>query len=167
MPAPKTAKQRSEALAAYKAGDPAAEIIATHKICHATLYQWVREAGIPLRVPHKTIAVRETVLAAYKAGDAVAGLALEHGIGEPAIYHWIKQAGIPLRSRRHESAEKTRAIELLTAQGELARVVGRDALTLAFNDVFRLMAWVFLAALVMIPFCKPPAAGAAPPPDAH
>jgi DHA2 family multidrug resistance protein len=56
---------------------------------------------------------------------------------------------------------------LLTAQGELARLVGRDALTLAFNDVFRLMSWIFLAALVMVPFCKPPAADAPPPVDAH
>jgi len=45
---------------------------------------------------------------------------------------------------------------LMLAQGELARVVGREALTQAFNDTFRLMSWIFLAALVMIPFCRPP-----------
>jgi DHA2 family multidrug resistance protein len=46
--------------------------------------------------------------------------------------------------------------------------VGRDALTLGFDEVFRTMAWIFLIALVMVPFCKPPPlAGAAPPPDAH
>ena len=56
---------------------------------------------------------------------------------------------------------------LLTARGELARLVGRYALTLAFNDVFRLMAWIFLAALVMVPLCKPMSAEAAPPADAH
>jgi DHA2 family multidrug resistance protein len=57
---------------------------------------------------------------------------------------------------------------LLAAQGQIARVVGRDALTLGFDEVFRTMAWVFLVALVMVPFCKPPPlAGAAPPPDAH
>jgi DHA2 family multidrug resistance protein len=57
----------------------------------------------------------------------------------------------------------------LVMQGELARVVGREALTLAFNDVFRVMAVLFLAALVMAPFCKPPplAGAAPPPPDAH
>lgn len=55
---------------------------------------------------------------------------------------------------------------LLMAQGEIARVVARDSLTLAFNDVFRLMAWIFLAALVMVPFCRP-SAGAAPPAEAH
>ena len=55
---------------------------------------------------------------------------------------------------------------LLMAQGEIARVVARDSLTLAFNDVFRLMAWIFLAALVMVPFCRP-AVGAAPPAEAH
>lgn len=56
----------------------------------------------------------------------------------------------------------------LIMQGELAKVVGRQALTLAFNDVFRVMAALFVLALVMAPFCKPPPlAGAAPPPDAH
>lgn len=56
----------------------------------------------------------------------------------------------------------------LVMQGELARVVARESLTLAFNDVFRVMAFMFLAALVMAPFCKPPPlAGAKPPPDAH
>lgn len=34
-------------------------------------------------------------------------------------------------------------------------MVGREALTLAFDDVFRVMAWFFLAALVMVPFCRP------------
>jgi DHA2 family multidrug resistance protein len=52
------------------------------------------------------------------------------------------------------SSDSTQA--LLMAQGELARVVARQALTLAFNDVFRLMAWIFVVALVMAPFCRPP-----------
>jgi DHA2 family multidrug resistance protein len=55
---------------------------------------------------------------------------------------------------------------VLAAQGLFARVAGREAVTLAFNDVFRLLAWMFIAALVMVPFCRPPA-HAAPPPDAH
>jgi MFS transporter, DHA2 family, multidrug resistance protein len=55
----------------------------------------------------------------------------------------------------------------LMAQGELARVATRDALTLGFDDVFRLMAWMFLAALAIVPFCRPGAPAAAPPPDAH
>jgi DHA2 family multidrug resistance protein len=56
---------------------------------------------------------------------------------------------------------------LLMAQGLMSRIVGREALTLAFDDVFRLMAYLFLAALVMVPFCRPPRVGAEPPPDAH
>ena len=47
------------------------------------------------------------------------------------------------------------------AQGLFAQIVGREALTLAFNDVFRLLAWMCILALVMVPFCKP---DAAPPP---
>jgi DHA2 family multidrug resistance protein len=56
---------------------------------------------------------------------------------------------------------------LLAARGELAKVVGRSALTSAFDEVFRLMAWLFLAALIMVPFCRPAPQTAAPPPDAH
>ena len=57
---------------------------------------------------------------------------------------------------------------LLLAQGELGRLVGRYALTSAFDEVFRLMAWLFIAALIMVPFCKMPAAAAsAPPVEAH
>jgi DHA2 family multidrug resistance protein len=58
----------------------------------------------------------------------------------------------------------------LLAQGELARVVGRYALTSGFQEVFRMMAWLFLAALIMVPFCKPAplnATAAGAPVDAH
>ncbi|MGF7151045.1 DHA2 family multidrug resistance protein [Sphingomonas zeicaulis] len=51
----------------------------------------------------------------------------------------------------------------VTASGMFARIVGRQALTLAFDDVFRLMAWMFLVALVLVPFCRQ-APGATPPP---
>jgi DHA2 family multidrug resistance protein len=40
------------------------------------------------------------------------------------------------------------------AQLALGQVVGLEALTLAFQDVFRLLAWLFLAALAIIPFCR-------------
>jgi DHA2 family multidrug resistance protein len=43
----------------------------------------------------------------------------------------------------------------LIARGEIAHIVGNASLTLAFNDVFRLMSWLFLAALIMVPFCRP------------
>jgi DHA2 family multidrug resistance protein len=56
---------------------------------------------------------------------------------------------------------------LLMAQSEMSQIVARQSLTLAFDDVFRLMAYIFLAALIMVPFCKPPKPGTAPPPDAH
>jgi DHA2 family multidrug resistance protein len=45
---------------------------------------------------------------------------------------------------------------LLTAQGEIARIVAREALTLAFDDVFKLMALFFVFALVLVPFCRRP-----------
>lgn len=53
------------------------------------------------------------------------------------------------------------------ADATLARIVGRHALTLAFDDVFRLMSYIFLAALIMVPLCKPPPIGGPVPRDAH
>lgn len=59
----------------------------------------------------------------------------------------------------------------LQARAEFARVVQRYALTAGFNEVFRTMAWVFICALIMVPFCRPAAqtgAQTAPVvPDAH
>jgi DHA2 family multidrug resistance protein len=55
----------------------------------------------------------------------------------------------------------------LMADAVMTRIAGREALTLAFDDVFRLMAYLFLAALVLVPFCRPPGLGAKPPIDAH
>ncbi|MDR3513396.1 MAG: DHA2 family efflux MFS transporter permease subunit [Caulobacteraceae bacterium] len=56
---------------------------------------------------------------------------------------------------------------LLLARGEFAGLVGRLALTASFEEVFRMMAWLFIAALVMAPFCRPLPQGAAAPVDAH
>jgi DHA2 family multidrug resistance protein len=56
---------------------------------------------------------------------------------------------------------------LLMAQGLIGHVVARESLTIAFNDVFRLMAWMFFGALVMVPFCRPAKAPPPSPADAH
>jgi DHA2 family multidrug resistance protein len=57
---------------------------------------------------------------------------------------------------------------LLTAQAMMGRIVGREALTLAFDDVFRLMSWLFIAALILVPLCRPPKQQAASGPvEAH
>lgn len=56
----------------------------------------------------------------------------------------------------------------LMAQGLMAKVVGQQSLTLAFEDVFRIMCWMFLAALIMVPFSRAPAAAPqAAPVEAH
>ncbi len=52
-----------------------------------------------------------------------------------------------------------RAEALLMAQGVAGHIVQRQAMTLAFNDVFRVMAYLFLAALVLVPFCRRPKLG--------
>jgi len=56
---------------------------------------------------------------------------------------------------------------LLMAQGELGRLTERIALTLAFNEVFRMMAWLFIAALLLVPFCKTASRVSATPVEAH
>jgi DHA2 family multidrug resistance protein len=45
---------------------------------------------------------------------------------------------------------------LLAAQALFERQVQRQALVLAFDDVFRLMAWLLLATLLLVPWCRPP-----------
>jgi DHA2 family multidrug resistance protein len=52
-------------------------------------------------------------------------------------------------------------------EGQLAQLVSREALTLAFQDVFTLMAGIFIAALLIVPFCKTPKLSDEPPPPAH
>jgi DHA2 family multidrug resistance protein len=87
-------------------------------------------------------------------------------LGEPARHAGDFVAGL---AQRIGQAAGDPSQALLTAQGLLARVVGRYALTSAFNEVFRIMAWLFIAALVMVPFCRPApsTAVAALPPEAH
>ena len=56
---------------------------------------------------------------------------------------------------------------LVEAQGILGRAVAHQAFTLAFNDVFLVMAGMFLAALLMVPFARSADATAPVPLDAH
>jgi DHA2 family multidrug resistance protein len=81
------------------------------------------------------------------------------------------------RAAQEATAELTRRFAAITpdperamamAQATLGRIVSREALTLAFDDIFLVMAIVFLAALVMVPFSRAaPPGGAALPADAH
>ena len=50
------------------------------------------------------------------------------------------------------------------AEAVMGRIVGREAATLAFADTYRLMAFLFLAALIIVPFAKPAPQQGAPPP---
>jgi DHA2 family multidrug resistance protein len=57
-----------------------------------------------------------------------------------------------------------RALEI--AQGVMGRILGREAATLAFADTYVLMAAIFAAALLIVPFAKPAPVGA-PAPAEH
>nr|WP_295662437.1 DHA2 family efflux MFS transporter permease subunit [Polymorphobacter sp.] len=78
------------------------------------------------------------------------------------------QEAIASLAQRLSATTPDPAHAMVLAQASIARVVGRESLTIAFDDVFRVMAWIFVAALVMVPFCKVPT-NAAPvsPADAH
>jgi len=70
------------------------------------------------------------------------------------------------------SAQTTDAnMALLAAKARLAKIVGQQALAIAFGDVFMLMSWMFIAALFMVPFAKraanAPNAAAALPVESH
>ncbi len=69
-------------------------------------------------------------------------------------------------AQRLAAATPDPAHALLLARGLIGSIVGQQALTLAFNDVFRLMAWMFVGALLMVPFCRP-SSGSAAAADAH
>lgn len=58
---------------------------------------------------------------------------------------------------------------LAMAQATFGRVVGRQALAIGFDEVFRAMAWIFILSLILIPFCRPapPAARAQQPTESH
>lgn len=66
------------------------------------------------------------------------------------------QAYIAATATRLAAATPDPAQALLMAQASFGRVVGREALTIAFDEVFKTMAWMFVLALVMVPFCRVP-----------
>jgi DHA2 family multidrug resistance protein len=53
------------------------------------------------------------------------------------------------------------ALALQMAQAEFERIATVQSLTLAFGDSFRLMAWLFIIAILVVPFCRPPSIEAA------
>ncbi|HZZ37451.1 MAG TPA: DHA2 family efflux MFS transporter permease subunit [Caulobacteraceae bacterium] len=86
-------------------------------------------------------------------GDFFAGhmLALSQGLG--AAPDVARQAVADLAARLAASLpDPARAVT--AAQASLGQIVGLEALTLAFQDVFRLLAWLFVAALAAVPLCR-------------
>lgn len=84
------------------------------------------------------------------------GLRLSESLGAKAVaaQELMGQLALKIAADTPDSSHA-----FLMAQGILGRLVGREALTLAFGDVFRLMAMMFVVALLLVPLCKvPPAA---------
>jgi len=57
-------------------------------------------------------------------------------------------------AQRLEARTPDTALALDQARSLFGHGVGQQALALGFDDVFRLMAWIFVAALVMVPFAR-------------
>jgi DHA2 family multidrug resistance protein len=68
-------------------------------------------------------------------------------------------------ARNAQAITSDAAHALQIAQAQLGAFVGREAVTLAFADTYRLMAWLFLVALLIVPFAKPAPVGGPPPGD--
>lgn len=65
-------------------------------------------------------------------------------------------AALAAASARVGSITPDAAHAQLIISGEITQLVTQNALTLAFSDVFYLMAGLFVLALVIVPFCKVP-----------
>jgi len=93
-------------------------------------------------------------IAAARLGEAL-------GHNSASAMQQIHELAARLQSTAADPAQATQM-----ARGLFAQVVSREALTLAFDDVFRIMAGMFLAALVLVPFCRQPPGAQPPPPEA-
>ncbi len=105
------------------------------------------------------IAVVNTWLGDFTRAHAAS---LSAGLGERPDRAAELLAGLA-RNAQALTADAGHALQI--AQAQMGGVIVREALTLAFADTYRLMAWLFLAALLIVPFAKPAPIGSPPPSD--
>lgn len=104
------------------------------------------------------IAVVNTWLIDFTRGHAAS---LSAALGEQPDRAMEAMRGLAQQAQGLTS-DPSRAIAM--AEAVMGRIVGREAATLAFADTYRLMAFLFLAALIIVPFAKPAPQQGAPPP---
>jgi DHA2 family multidrug resistance protein len=95
------------------------------------------------------IAAANTWLIAFTPLHAAA---LVQGLGHGAA--GTREAALSLATRVAASADLTEAQARGVAADAVIRGLTGRALTLAFDDVFRITAWLFLACLLVVPFCR-------------
>jgi DHA2 family multidrug resistance protein len=81
------------------------------------------------------------------------GQRLGEGLGRSPDKAEAALAGLASQASAY-TADPGYALQL--AQAQLAQIVHREAATQAFADAFRLMAWGFIAMLLVVPFCRVP-----------
>ena len=96
----------------------------------------------------------DTRIAAARLGEAM-------GHSRTIATQRIGDLAIAMAPHTPDHAQAT-----LLARGVFAQLVGREATTLAFDDCFRVMAWMFIGALILVPFCRMPPGATPPPPEA-
>jgi DHA2 family multidrug resistance protein len=122
----------------------------------SSLFNLMRNLGGAIGIAVvNTWLVDATRLHAVRLGEAMGRSGADAGA-------FVQKLSARLAGRFADHAEAARM-----ARGELARVVARSALTSGFQDVFTTMGWMFILALVMIPFCRPAPSPPAAANEAH
>lgn len=113
-----SARDRSDALARYKAGEPYERITKATGVPRRTLRYWARREGIPGRSSGRRDLDREKAWAVqgYAEEWSVADLAYVLGRHKKTIRAWLRGAGVTLRPARNYACTPEQARLALARQ---------------------------------------------------
>ena len=129
---------------------------------HPQVRAYAKNHGLGLEIPYRYGSQARKYLPDFIVD-------VEDGHGEDDLLHLI----VEIKGYRREDAARVQTLSEQQVAVDVAaayyRVVSQQALTIAFDDVFRVMCWIFVAALLMVPFARPSSGSsrAAAPVEAH
>jgi hypothetical protein len=91
--------QRSEILDRYLAGEPATALAEEFGVHFATVFSFVRRAGVQTRyriLSHNDIAIAHEM---YDAGQSLAMIGQHFGVAQRTVLNAFRRAGVPTRGR--------------------------------------------------------------------